>query len=229
MRLQIDTHLYCRERYLFLPTPGEIPLHTNASRDTPATNTSTNTSLYQRLERYSLLPFEYYSISLSILNLIGLFSTKRSKRDVENSINDWVLQWQYLFFSLDHKRYQFLSPWEVALSANALRGTFWYRTRETYFFRLERYLFLPTPWEMPFAITRHYLFLSLGSTSFYQDLSIKTNLNRLERFLFLPTPWEVPLPANTLRTRYVCGKRDLWNETSFYHLERHLFWYYLFP
>ena len=43
-------------------------------------------------ERYSLLRLECHLISISNLNLLGLFSTKRSKRDPEKWINDWDLR-----------------------------------------------------------------------------------------------------------------------------------------
>jgi len=41
--------------------------------------------------RYSLLHVECHSISISNLNLPGLFSTERSKRDLEDQIFDWDL------------------------------------------------------------------------------------------------------------------------------------------
>ena len=46
---------------------------------------------------YSLLHLECHFISISNLNLLGLFPTERGKRDLENQITDWDLRtekWQ---------------------------------------------------------------------------------------------------------------------------------------
>jgi len=42
--------------------------------------------------RYSILHLECHLISISNLNLLGLFSTERGKRDLENWIVDWDLR-----------------------------------------------------------------------------------------------------------------------------------------
>jgi len=41
---------------------------------------------------YSLLCLECHSISISNLNLVGLFSTECGKRDLDNQIIDWALR-----------------------------------------------------------------------------------------------------------------------------------------
>jgi len=41
---------------------------------------------------YSLLHLQCHSISISNLNLVGLFSTKLGKRDLEDQINNWDLR-----------------------------------------------------------------------------------------------------------------------------------------
>jgi len=88
-----------RARALQNVTRGGIGTHTHRHfecsilRLNDTSNTIGYTQGLLKIE-YSLLHLECYSISISNLNLISLFSTERGKRDVANYIIDWALRFE---------------------------------------------------------------------------------------------------------------------------------------
>jgi len=78
---------------------------------------------------FVLLHLECHSIPFSNLNLIGLFSTERGKRDVENQKIDWFLRlekWHSKFntlYYLEASREELTDFWEILKSQLATRCT----------------------------------------------------------------------------------------------------------